>query len=855
MKKIIFIILLLISVQGYSQTAVFEISGDKIACKVYNDKDSLLAESDEDGGIYYEGRITKVKFIENPILSESKGHTFTIDETPFEFIKKENINSLFGKSMNEANLKNAIDLIPESEIKINNRIYNFTIRIKKKVELKPEDVEKKVEVSYLNDDTVFTFKNKDTHTFKCGIKYPDYISLDNVRIEIDNRTQKIIFYKDKDSLEYTVDPKVISDTDLTNVYLIFDATYNDQKIKGIKRHIATVTKEIKPFPFVASAIVLGLVVATFLIIYIIKRRKWSKAKVFEDIKNQIRIKVLCENQPQIGDIANIVGIIETADGVIYETLKKNKFGKITVESIFTRIYCLDGKSFDVDSNIQTDENTSPTFNIISSNSIGIQLHRGMIAKPDGEYVTKNNYVIHISNGEIESILLRVYDKFNKCFDIEVKSSDPQVGDKVKTPCMGNRIELNDDTIYKIVNKRITEIILPIITLEAYKDLLNQLEQIKQANFTLESKKKALEKEKDELKKTLDVTQKSLEQRQAELAQVKIDKEAAEEKLQNVNKAIEEAKIAARRKGESLAEKKYKQLISENYITLDKYNESVKSLKSQKEEVTKAKEKAESKVKIKDTEICGLETQIEQLKKDSQEQNDALIRQKAANAKLKDAAKKKNMHYVLQIQDVLCEISETFKDVYKDITSQEIRDGLISPMLRGVSGLSTGILSWAEDFSVKVIEESEGFFGDDFLIMSESEVKNILGKKFISNIVKSDSFSKFVRLYQLSTVPFIRKQLVDAHMNVAVLNILYYKMYALVTDFGYTIICPNLFEEQYSESKYQWFNSTNLFSVINLPESEKMAIKEKGPETIIDINQIGFSSIWANRKATAVTPDF
>ena len=238
-----------------------------------------------------------------------------------------------------------------------------------------------------------------------------------------------------------------------------------------------------------------------------------------------------------------------------------------------------------------------------------------------------------------------------------------------------------------------------------------------------------------------------------------------------------------------------------------------------------------------------------------EKQTEIIAQKASIAKLKEVAQKKNVHFVYQVQETLEEISNTFKDVYKDITNATIKDGFISPMLKGVSGLGTGILSWAEDFTVKVQGDSEGFFGEDFMTMKEEDVKETISKKFISNIVKSDSFSKFVRLYQLSSVPFIRKQFIDAGMNIDVLNKLYYKVYILVSEFGYQIICPRLFEEQHSDKKYQWFNSTNLFNIIDLPEEEKKAIKDLGPETIIDVNQIGFTSPWASRNATAVTPDF
>lgn len=317
--------------------------------------------------------------------------------------------------------------------------------------------------------------------------------------------------------------------------------------------------------------------------------------------------------------------------------------------------------------------------------------------------------------------------------------------------------------------------------------------------------------------------------------------------------LKEAEKSGIKKGKEETEIKYKKKIAEEYISLHEYDEMIKPLKSRSDEALKAKVEAEDNIKIKERELREAENQIKSLKKELQDKCDALIKQVAANAKLKDVAKKKNMHYLFQVYEALSDISETFKDVYKDINNPQMKEFLISPMIRGVGGLSTGILSWAEDFTIKVLEESETFFGGDFLVMSETAVKEQLAKKFISNVIKSDSFSKFVRLYQLSTVPFIRKQFVTAQLNIDVLNKLYYKMYSLITDFGYTIICPTLFEEKYSESKYQWFNSTNLFTIIDLPEAERN--KVKGSEIIIDINQIGFSSIWVNRKATAVTPDF
>lgn len=842
MKRSLVILLLLVSFQAFSQTARFILSGKKVVCEICDNNKKIVAKSDQHGILDYCKQITTIEFKEDPSLGEGKYHTFTIGGIGLEF--KSNKQSLWGKDSNTGELSTPVTIQPGDEIRINNEHNDFIIKIKEE-QISRKYIIDSVQVSYTNnEDNSFIFTNKEPHKFKCTIAYNNAdINISDIKVLINNSEQKVQTQKKhgKNIITYEVDPKNIQDT--CEVHLSFNAKYKEQNFENIDLSIATISKDVKTYPIIfiiIACIFIGFIV--YLSKRFFNRCKWNKATIIKDADNNARIRILCDNQPRIGDVADVAGKIRTATGIVYETSREGKLGKVTVKSISTCIDCLDNKSFDVNLGIQNQDNTSPHFDIVSD-SLPIKLQSGMIAHPDGDFLTTNNYLIHISNNRIESILLRIYDRSNRYIDVEVKRNIPQIGDKVRA-AFDSRIELIDGTIYEIANKRISKILTPpILTPEIFGKLQDELKQTKQTNLELVEK----------LKKS--PSQEEYNSLKEEFEKVKLEKQKLGEDLKEIEKKNREAENAAHAKGKYETERKYKQLISEEYITLEKYNELVRPLITQKEEAIKAKEKAEAKVKNRDTEIRESEGRIENLKDNLQEKTDALIRQTAANAKLRGAAKKKNMHYLSQVQDVLSEISETFKDVYKDINNQQIRDGLISPMLRGVTGLSTGILSWSEDFSVKVIEESEGFFSDDFLTMSESDVKEILSKKFISNIVKSDSFSKFVRLYQLSTVPFIRKQLVNAQLNIAVLNRLYYKMHTLVTDFGYTIICPELFEEQYSELKYQWFNSTNLFTIIDLPEVEKNAIKEKGSETIIDINQIGFNSIWANRKATAVTPDF
>jgi hypothetical protein len=340
-----------------------------------------------------------------------------------------------------------------------------------------------------------------------------------------------------------------------------------------------------------------------------------------------------------------------------------------------------------------------------------------------------------------------------------------------------------------------------------------------------------------------------------IQKLKETEQKLQETEQRKDKEICEAMEKARADEKKRLEAIHKKDIIDNYIPIAIHKQKLLIRYNKVRKAIKAKEESDKALKQKEADLTIANGKISDLETDILNKKTEIIRLKAVIAKLKEAAQKKNVHFVYQVQETLEEISNTFKDVYKDMTNTTIKDGFISPMLNGVSGLGVGIMSWAEDFTVKVKGNSEEFFGGDFMTMNEEDVKETISRKFISNIVKSDSFSKFVRLYYLSNIPFIRKQFVDAGMNIDVLYKLYYKVYVLVSEFGYQIICPRLFEEQYSEKKYKWFNSTNLFNIINLPEEEKSAIKELGSETIIDVNQIGFISPWASRNATAVTPDF
>ena len=671
------------------------------------------------------------------------------------------------------------------------------------------------------------------------------------------------------------------------------------KLKGLEYSLYTIEKEPST-PNIAWY--LGGGICLLILLGIIFLAYWFSQSTRIRFTDEKTLRLIIDKNGKIkkGNKSLSSGTFEGLDGLVYK-LKKQRW-----YSIFSRVYfigvkiaCSNNKSFILEDGQEQQDNVGQVhyYNGIVDRIIAV----GMKADSDGVYVLEDKNEVTIKSGEIYEIKKLIVSTRNTTHYITLNSSEPQVNDLV-TPKNNKKqyvIETTEGIRFDIYNNRIqkistitttsanqielvatngkTIIVIPKGDVPAEGDIaivaegeyivgdkIYVIEGGKIKSITCQNESQYSPTELSELVKQLREENKKLQNRptqesfdllreqnrtvHAELIELK-------KKYENVDKTIEVAKTEAKAEEKRRLDVLHKKDIIDNYISLSEHKQKLSKSEKLAKDATEAKEKSDRSLKQKEVELTTASGKISDLEKVVLEKQTEIIAQKASIAKLKEVAQKKNVHFVYQVQETLEEISNTFKDVYKDITNATIKDGLISPMLKGVSGLGTGILSWAEDFTVKVQGDSEGFFGEDFMTMKEEDVKETISKKFISNIVKSDSFSKFVRLYQLSSVPFIRKQFIEAGMNIDILNKLYYKVYVLVSEFGYQIICPRLFEEQHSDKKYQWFNSTNLFKIIDLPEEEKKAIKDLGSETIIDVNQIGFTSPWASRNATAVTPDF
>ena len=899
MNRIIYLLLLLCCIRVNAQVITITYSGDKIKeCKV--EGSNLTSVTSINDTLDYKGQVTKVSIKEDPNLGASQEHSIIVGGLVQTY--KGGSTTINCQYSNSKDLNSAITLKEGEKITCKRGNDVIGVIVVKEKNLSPQDILKTiVSKPIYPKKSAYTFEKDSTTSFSCLLKGIDKIKTENISVICNEK--KISYQFDKEKLSFNINPLELQKDSTYDVYLIFDVS-GHKELANSKILLFSVTSHFEhggwstyeiAIAVVVFLIVILLIALVFLHFYI--KRKFKGAKCYVDTYTQKKYKILCNDEPQIGNLSNCPGECRTADGYIYR-FKRRKKWSLFPELFFIgrKIECKNDTAFIY--NMENANDVSPCIKI-DLNGTPFSICKGASVEGKGTYEIED-YVIKIEAQNINSISKSIKDiKTIKIYRVVLTNDTPQKNDEVIPPIQINskkfyQFESREGVIYEVRNNRIDNIrisspqqsqnVLTLISIDNKKiTVITQGEKpsindiaspdgnyqlndgtiliVKDSRvISIENKITEPDVNPTDLLKELESAREQIESlskrpTSEQYTEIVNKLSEANEKLKDTDKAIADAVIKARADEKHKVESTYKKKINEEYILISTYKREKTNLEKQKEEAIKAMNKAEEKVKTKEGEIKYAKELIVKLDKEKKSQAENIIRLNASLAKMKEAAQKKNAHYLIQIQETLTDITELFKNVYKDLDNSTIKEGFITPLTKGVSGLSAGILSWSEDFSVRVLGDSESFFGADYLTIPESEVKEHLSKKFISNIVKSDSFSKFVRLYQLSTVPFIREQLIDAKMDIDTLNKLYYKLYSLITDFGYTIICPRLFEEQHSDSKYQWFNATNLFNIIKLSEEEKSHIKALGSETIIDVNQIGYESPWVSRKATAVTPDF
>lgn len=896
MNRIICLLLLLCCIRVNAQVITITYSGDKIKeCKV--EGSNLTSVTSINDTLDYRGQVTKVLIKEEPNLGTSQEHSIIVGGLVQTY--QGGSTTITCKNYTSKDLNYPITLKGGDKIMCKRGNDVIGVIVVKEKNLSPQDILKTIVSKPINPKkSAYTFEKDSTTSFSCLLKGIDKIKTENISVICNEK--KISYQFDKEKLSFNINPLELQKDSTYDVYLIFDVS-GHKELANSKILLFSVTSHFEHGGWsiyeITIAVVVFLIIAALLFLHFYIKRKFKGAKCYEDTYTQKKYKILCNDEPQIGNLSNRPGECRTADGYIYR-FKRRKKWSLFPELFFIgrKIECKNDTAFIY--NMENANDVSPCIKI-DLNGTPFSICKGASVEGKGTYEI-DDYVIKIEAQNINSISKSIKDiKTIKIYRVVLTNDTPQKNDEVIPPIQINskkfyQFESREGVIYEVRNNRIDNIrmsspqqsqnVLTLISIDNKKiTVITQGEKpsindiaspdgnyqlndgtiliVKDSRvISVENKITVPDVDPTDLLKELQSAREQIESlskrpTSEQYTEIVNKLSEANEKLKDTDKAIADAVIKARADEKHKVESIYKKKINEEYILISTYKREKTNLEKQKEEAIKAMNKAEEKAKTKEGEIKSAKERIVKLDEEKKSQAENIIRLNASLAKMKEVAQKKNAHYLIQIQETLTDITELFKNVYKDLDNSTIKEGLITPLTNGVSGLSAGILSWSEDFSVRVLGDSESFFGADYLTISESEVKEHLSKKFISNIVKSDSFSKFVRLYQLSTVPFIREQLIDAKMDIDTLNKLYYKLYSLITDFGYTIICPRLFEEQHSDSKYQWFNATNLFNIIKLSEEEKSHIKALGSETIIDVNQIGYESPWVSRKATAVTPDF
>lgn len=896
MNRIICLLLLLCCIRVNAQVITITYSGDKIKeCKV--EGSNLTSVTSINDTLDYRGQVTKVLIKEEPNLGTSQEHSIIVGGLVQTY--QGGSTTITCKNYTSKDLNSPITLKGGDKIMCKRGNDVIGVIVVKEKNLSPQDILKTiVSKPIYPKKSAYTFEKDSTTSFSCLLKGIDKIKTENISVICNEK--KISYQFDKEKLSFNINPLELQKDSTYDVYLIFDVS-GHKELANSKILLFSVTSHFEHGGWsiyeIAIAVVVFLIIAALLFLHFYIKRKFKGAKCYEDTYTQKKYKILCNDEPQIGNLSNRPGECRTADGYIYR-FKRRKKWSLFPELFFIgrKIECKNDTAFIY--NMENANDVSPCIKI-DLNGTPFSICKGASVEGKGTYEI-DDYVIKIEAQNINSISKSIKDiKTIKIYRVVLTNDTPQKNDEVIPPIQINskkfyQFESREGVIYEVRNNRIDNIrmsspqqsqnVLTLISIDNKKiTVITQGEKpsindiaspdgnyqlndgtiliVKDSRvISVENKITVPDVDPTDLLKELQSAREQIESlskrpTSEQYTEIVNKLSEANEKLKDTDKAIADAVIKARADEKHKVESIYKKKINEEYILISTYKREKTNLEKQKEEAIKAMNKAEEKAKTKEGEIKSAKERIVKLDEEKKSQAENIIRLNASLAKMKEVAQKKNAHYLIQIQETLTDITELFKNVYKDLDNSTIKEGLITPLTNGVSGLSAGILSWSEDFSVRVLGDSESFFGADYLTIPESEVKEHLSKKFISNIVKSDSFSKFVRLYQLSTVPFIREQLIDAKMDIDTLNKLYYKLYSLITDFGYTIICPRLFEEQHSDSKYQWFNATNLFNIIKLSEEEKSHIKALGSETIIDVNQIGYESPWVSRKATAVTPDF
>ena len=213
-------------------------------------------------------------------------------------------------------------------------------------------------------------------------------------------------------------------------------------------------------------------------------------------------------------------------------------------------------------------------------------------------------------------------------------------------------------------------------------------------------------------------------------------------------------------------------------------------------------------------------------------------------------------YLLQIDDVLKEISDDILVAVENVEDEDLKKKLVLPLLNGVNGLDEGLTTYYKRWQVQVMKNQKNFFGKDLYEMADDEVRAKLVSGFLKNLAQGDTFSKLTRLYMYIQADWINEILIKNKFNVDKIEQIFNRLKMLFSDFGIEIIYPRLFVDKMNDQQYTFDPRCEVFKLFPINEEMRM-LYSKQTDLIVDIIQIGVKIPSENysRKAIVSIPNF
>lgn len=313
-------------------------------------------------------------------------------------------------------------------------------------------------------------------------------------------------------------------------------------------------------------------------------------------------------------------------------------------------------------------------------------------------------------------------------------------------------------------------------------------------------------------------------------------------IEKLNKKIEELKIEITDLSKQIVDKDVviTTLQSEKDGLSLKLAKAIKDNKSLNDENTKLNDKVE-----------GFHLEIDSLKSIIADKDKQIEQHLQKIKTLQDqlaSISRQNM-YLLQIDDVLKEISDDILVAVENVEDEDLKKKLVLPLLNGINGLDEGLTTYYKRWQDQVMKNQKNFFGKDLYEMTDDEVKTKLVSGFLKNLAQGDTFSKLTKLYMYIQADWINEILIRNKFNVDKIEQIFNRLKMLFNDFGIEIIYPRLFVDKMNDHLYTFDPRCEVFKLFPINEEMRMTYSKQA-DLIVDIIQIGVKipSENYNRKA-------